>query len=244
MEGSDAHAASLEASRSGTGPPGLLARIGRILVEQAVPLAVALSSLVLSLDAWLSSRAAEHERQRPLMALAIDSETVRTDVGTHDVVTKVTISNVGPLSFLILDIRVDMATSHGAQADWRLNSLLSPSDNALPVGIQPFRLYPTDRPSGASFRFEGRKRIWHGIDPGRSFEFMLVQPVRGQGHVATTITVYTQQIELYSIEGQIRSQERIGGVSRTVLPESGEGDLSTMPIYPFSSGNIVVIGTD
>src|SRR5262245_6763236 len=81
-------------------------KFGKLVAEQAVPIAVGLVSLVVAVDAWLSARPLEWEKQRALASVETQSTAVATGKGENTTVTTVKITNVGQLTFAILDMHV------------------------------------------------------------------------------------------------------------------------------------------
>ncbi len=134
-----------------------------------------------------------------------------------------------------------METDEGLVADWDDNSLLGSRGTALPIGFQPLaRVAPPD-PQHAMLRFAEGERTWHVIDPGRTVDLTFVQPTRGSGRLSMGVELFTQPLMLEDVASAITVQERVRGEMLPASPESGEGQVSDQPLYPYSAGDVLVI---
>ncbi|KAF1013191.1 MAG: hypothetical protein GAK31_03340 [Stenotrophomonas maltophilia] len=127
-----------------------LLRLVHMAAEQALPLTIAGVSFVIALDAWLSARPMQWEHQRALASLAISSEVDSHSRRGADSLHTLTISNVGELSFAVLDIHLELTAQGGLRVPWARNSLLE-DPAVLPIGLRPFHL--EDGGDGRSARF-------------------------------------------------------------------------------------------
>jgi len=220
---------------------GFFRKLGRIGAEQALPLAVGAISFVIAVDAWLSSRPLEWEQQRALASVEIAAETVSTQEDENTAVTTVTVTNVGALTFAILDMHVRIELVGDLTADWARNSLVQSKGAALPIGLRPFQIRDSGDPGRGEFRFDGRARSWHVVDPGRSVDISFVQPTRGSGWMAISVNIFTQPMRMGDVADEITVDDVVGGELRPTLPEFGEGQVSDLPVFPYSSGHILIV---
>jgi hypothetical protein len=237
----DAHEPLTPISDEPPDPPrAWLSRLGGMLANQAVPLIVGLVSFLIALDAWYSARALEFEQGRALASIRIRSEAIDTGAGGHSTVTTMRIQNVGGLTFAVLDLHVRLRLSGEMTADWSQNSLGNHTAT-LPIGFPPLQYRTSSDGREATFHFPEDSRTWHVIDPGRSVDVTFVQPTRGSGQMAIELSAYAQPVLLQDIASAITVEQQIRGVSRQTLPESGEGDVSEEPIYPYTASHVLVV---
>jgi hypothetical protein len=229
--------------RPGTPPaPGAWKRIGKLAAEQAIPIAVGLVSLVIAVDAWLEARPMAWEKERALASTEITSSVVKADPkGPSEAIVTMKITNVGELTFAILDLHVRLETTDHLAGLWDANSLLAKRAAALPIGLRPFRLLAGSDSLHSQLQFDEKEKTWHVVDPGRSVEITFVQPVRGTGHLAVFVDLFTQPIKMADVAGAITVEALVNGVKRPTMPEWGTGEVSTMPIYPYSAGHVLII---
>lgn len=220
---------------------GRLVRLLQLVAEQALPLTIAGVSFVIALDAWLSARPVLWEQQRALASVSIATELESTDADGVDSRTTVTITNVGELSFAVLDVQIGMATEGGVQAPWLENTLLRQSPVVLPVGLRPFHLEPARDGRSALFSFDQGSSGWHAVDPGRSVELVFVQPLSGHGRLDIGVELFAQPLRMAALAEQITVERVIAGHRRQVFPEAGEGEVSDLGVFPYSASSIVVI---
>lgn len=218
-----------------------LLRLLHLVAEQALPLTIAGVSFVIALDAWLSARPVLWEHQRALASLSIASDLEGTTADGIDSRHTVTISNVGELSFAVLDVQVDLALDDGLQAPWLHNTLLQARPVALPIGLQPFHLEAARDGRSARFAFAQEASGWHVIDPGRSVDLVFAQPVQGHGRMGVSVEVFTQPLRMGALEDQITVERVIAGRRRHVFPESGPDDVSDLGVFPYSAASMVIV---
>jgi hypothetical protein len=216
-------------------------KLGRTISAQAIPLAVGAVSFVIAVDAWYKAKPLEWEQQRALASVAISSEAVPTGEEENTAVTTVTITNVGALTFAILDMHVTLEAVGELSAAWERNSLLMSRGAALPIGLRPFRLSDGADAAGARFQFDESVQTWHVVDPGRSVDITFVQPTTGSGSMAISVNVFTQPMLLSAVSDDITVDAVVDGVIRPTSPESGEGEVSRLPVFPYSSGYILMV---
>lgn len=216
-------------------------KIGRLAAEQAIPIAVGLVSLGVAVDAWYAARPSDWEKSRALASVATASTIVPMGKGLNDVVTTVTVSNVGGLSIGITDMHVTMELTGAITAAWDKNSLALKAGSGLPIGLRPFVMYAPHDSAHATFQFDTTAKSWHIVDPGRTVVITFVQPVRGDGLMSVLVNLYTQPMKLQSEADMLTSPEVVNGIKRAAIPESGVGEISESPVYPYSAGHILVI---
>ena len=100
----------------------------------------------------------------------------------------------------------------------------------------------------ASFQFantrislDDGKQSWFVVDPSRTVDFSFVQPTRGSGEFFTSFLIETQPVTFDSVAGTLTVPRNVRGVVRPSLPESGEGEVSTLLLYPYSASDVLVI---
>lgn len=218
-----------------------LLRLLHLVAEQALPLTIAGVSFVIALDAWLSARPVLWEHQRALASLSIASDLDGTTANGIDTRTTLTISNVGELSFAVLDIQVELALEPGLEAPWLQNSLLQEAPVALPIGLRAFHLEAARDGRSARYAFSQAASGWHVIDPGRSVELVFAQPVQGHGRLGISAEVFTQPLRMGALEDQITVERVIAGRRRHVFPESGPDDVSDLGVFPYSAASVVIV---
>ncbi|WP_411849284.1 hypothetical protein ACLB90_09515 [Stenotrophomonas sp. LGBM10] len=218
-----------------------LLRLLHLVAEQALPLTIAGVSFVIALDAWLSARPVLWEHQRALASLSIGSELDAEDTTGIDTRHTITISNVGELSFAVLDVQVGLALAEGMQAPWLQNTLLQETPGALPIGLRPFHLEAARDGRSARFAFGAEASGWHIIDPGRSVELVFAQPVQGYGRLGITVEVFTQPLRMGAMADQITVERIIAGRRRQVFPESGPDEVSDLGVFPYSAASVVTL---
>lgn len=216
-------------------------KLGKLAAEQAMPLIIGLVSLGVAVDAWFSARPLEWEKQRALASVETTSNVVVTGKGENEVVTTVKVTNVGQLTFAILEMKVDVELVGRLRAAWKDNSLTQSEGSALPIGLRPFAIASTSDSTHGHFLFDTTQKSWHVVDPGRSVGITFVQPLHGDGRMAISIDLYTQPIKLQSIASAIAVKEKVAGVDRGTMPEFGTGEVSDMNVFPYTSADMVVI---
>lgn len=220
---------------------GRLLKLLHLVAEQALPLTIAGVSFVIALDAWMSARPVLWEQQRALASVSIATELEHRADGGVDSRSTITISNVGELSFAVLDVQIGMATEGDVQAEWLQNSLLREATVPLPIGLRPFHLESARDGASARFAFDDRVSGWHAVDPGRAVELVFVQPLHGQGHLDIGVEVFAQPLRMAALAEQITVERVIAGHRRHVFPESGEGEVSDLGVFPYSASSLVVV---
>jgi len=226
-------------------PPSIwrerLVKLLHLVAEQALPLTIAGVSFVIALDAWLSARPVLWEQQRALATVSITTELEPAADGGVDSRHTITITNVGELTFAVLDIQIGMAVEQGAQANWLHNTLLRQSPVVLPIGLRQFHLEPARDGRSALFSFDQTSAGWHTLDPGRSVDLVFVQPLTGAGHLDVGVEVFAQPLRMAALAEQITVERVIAGHRRQVFPETGEGEVSDLGVFPYTASSIVVV---
>ncbi len=216
-------------------------RLGRLAAEQAIPIAVGLVSLGVAVDAWLASRPLEWEKARALASVETSSTVVPMGKGINSVVTTIKISNVGSLSIGITDMHVTIDLGGQVTAPWEKSSLMWPKGSGMPIGLRPFVIVGPHDSTHATFQFDDKIKSWHIVDPGRSVSVSFIQPTRGEGTMAVFVNLYTQPMKLQSEADMLTEPEVVNGIKRPAIPETGAGEISDSPVYPYSAGHILVI---
>ncbi|TGY31940.1 hypothetical protein [Stenotrophomonas maltophilia] len=218
-----------------------LLRLVHLVAEQALPLTIAGVSFVIALDAWLAARPVLWEHQRALASLSIASELEAEDATGIDTRHTITISNVGELSFAVLDVQIGLLLADGMQAPWLQSTLLQETPGALPIGLRPFHLEAGRDGRSARFAFGAESSGWHVIDPGRSVDLVFAQPVQGHGRLGITVEVFTQPLQMGAMADQITVERIIAGRRRQVFPESGPDEISDLGVFPYSAASVVTL---
>lgn len=217
-----------------------LVRFGNLLAAQAVPLVIGLASFIIAVDAWWSAKAVEWENDRALASLRFRSHYVDTGPDRRTVVTTLRVTNVGSLSFALLDVKLTLSALDGLSPAWDENSLLQPQA-PLPLGITLLRRDKGEVPSTATFAMDPDTKTWHLVDPGRSVEMTFAQPVRGAGSLSIRADLYSQPISLADAVEAITVGQTIRGVVRPTLPEFGDGEISDAAIFPYSGTHLLLV---
>ncbi len=220
---------------------GRMLKLLHLVAEQALPLTIAGVSFVIALDAWLSARPVLWEQQRALASVSIATELEHRADGGVDSRNTITITNVGELSFAVLDVQIGMATEDGVQAAWLQNSLLRESIVPLPIGLRPFHLEPARDGASARYAFDDSHSGWHAVDPGRAVELVFVQPLHGEGQLDISVEVFAQPLRMAALAEQITTERVIAGHRRHVFPESGEGEVSDLGVFPYTASSVVLV---
>ena len=212
-------------------------RLGKLAAEQAMPLIIGLVSLGVAVDAWLSARPLEWEKQRALASVETTSNVVVTGKGQNEVVTTVKITNVGQLTFAILEMKVDVELVGHLRAVWKENSLTQSEGSALPIGLRPFAVASTSDSTHGHFLFDTTEKSWHVVDPAApsaSHRAALAWRRPNGG----TIDLYTQPIKLQSIAAASREEGRWS--RRGTIPEFGTGEWRHERVS-YTSADMIVI---
>jgi hypothetical protein len=209
--------------------------------EQLVPVAVGLVSLLVALAAWFEARPLDWEKSRALASVETASTLVPAGKGLNDVVTTIKISNVGGLSIGIIDMHVTIDLTGPLTAPWEKTTLMMPMGSGMPIGLRPFVIVGPHDSTHATFQFDDRIKSWHIVDPGRSVSITFVQRVHGDGLMSVFVNLYTQPMKLQSEADMLTEPEVVNGIKRPAIPESGTGEISASPVYPYSAGHILVI---
>ena len=178
------------------------------------------------------------EQNRALASLEINSKTFLMANGECQVMTKLRVKNVGALTFAIIGMEVVLETGGELVADWDRNSLLH---SELSLGVTGLRRVGPVAPRRTKIAMDDGKQSWFVVDPARTVDFSFVQPTRGSGQLNTSFMLETQPVTFDSVAGTLTVPRNVRGVVRPSLPESGEGDVSTLLIYPYSASDIIVI---
>jgi hypothetical protein len=202
---------------------------------------VGLVSLVIAVDAWLAARPSDWEKSRALASVETQSTIVPTAKGLNSIVTTIRISNVGGLSIGIIDMHVTIDLSGHLTAPWEQNTLMRPKGAGLPIGLRPFVIVGPRDSTHATFQFDSSVKSWHIVDPGRTVVVTFIQPTRGDGDMAVFVNLYTQPMKLQSEADMLTEPEVVNGIKRPAIPETGTGEISTSPVYPYSAGHILVV---
>jgi hypothetical protein len=218
-----------------------LHKVWQLTKEQIVPVAVGLVSLLVALAAWFEARPLDWEKSRALASVETASTLVPAGKGLNDVVTTVKISNVGGLSIGITDMHVTVDLTGALSAPWEKSTLMMPKGSGMPIGLRPFVIVGAHDSTHATFQFNDSIKSWHIVDPGRSVTITFVQRVHGDGLMAVFVNLYTQPMKLQSEADMLTEPEVVNGIKRPAIPESGTGEISESPVYPYSAGHILVI---
>lgn len=186
----------------------------------------------------LAGVGANWEQDRALASLDIQSSTFLMSNGDCQVRSSLKVKNVGTLSFALIGFEVGFETTGDLVADWDRNSLLH---SELSLGLAGLRRVGPEMPRRAKVALEDAKQSWYVIDPQRTVTFSYVQPTRGSGELSTSVLLETQPITFDKSVGNLTVLRTVRGVVRPALPESGDGEVSSLLVYPYSAADILVI---
>lgn len=213
-----------------------------MVAEQALPLTIAGVSFVIALDAWLSARPVQWEHQRALASVSISSEVEPQGRRSADSLHTLTITNVGELSFAVLDIQLQLSAQQGLKVPWQRNSLLQ-EPAVLPIGLRPFHVEVAKDGRSARYAFRTEGAGWHVIDPGRSVDVVFAQPLQGRGSMGVQVEVFTQPLRMAAVGQQMSVERVVAGRLRQVSEETGSGVVSDLGVFPYTAaGTLLVSG--
>lgn len=178
------------------------------------------------------------EQDRALASLEIHSSTFLMANGDCQVLSRLRVQNVGTLSFALIGLNADFETTGDLAADWDRNSLLH---SELSLGITGLRRVGPAMPNRAKFSIDNGKQSWFIIDPHRVVDFSYVQPTRGSGELSTSFLLELQPVTFDKSAGNLTVPRTVRGVERSALPESGDGEVSSLLVYPYSASDMLVI---
>ncbi|NQV86379.1 MAG: hypothetical protein HQ492_04815, partial [Woeseiaceae bacterium] len=177
------------------------------------------------------------EQDRALASLEIHSSTFLMANGDCQVLSRLRVQNVGTLSFALIGLNADFETTGDLAADWDRNSLLH---SELSLGITGLRRVGPAMPNRAKFSIDNGKQSWFIIDPHRVVDFSYVQPTRGSGELSTSFLLELQPVTFDKSAGNLTVPRTVRGVERSALPESGDGEVSSLLVYPYSASDMLV----
>jgi hypothetical protein len=178
------------------------------------------------------------EQNRALASLEIQSRTFLMSNGECQVLSRLRVKNVGALTFGIIGIDATFETSGDLVADWDRNSLLH---TELSLGVTGFRRIGPATPRRTKIALDETKQTWYVVDPARTVDFSYAQPTRGSGLYNTSFLIETQPVTFDSTAESLTVPRNVRGVVRPSLPESGEGEVSDLMLYPYSASDLIVI---
>lgn len=217
-----------------------LLKLVHMVAEQALPLTIAGVSFVIALDAWLSARPMQWEHQRALASLSISSEVDSQGKRNADSLHTLTITNVGELSFAVLDIQLELSAQEGLRVPWTRNTLLQ-DPAVLPIGLRPFHMEVAGDNRSARLGFRTETAGWHVIDPGRSVDLVFAQPLQGRGRLGIRAEVFTQPLRMAAMGEQMTVERVVAGRIRHVSEESGMDVISDLGVYPYTVATTVIV---
>jgi len=209
--------------------------LGRLII---IFLVVAAVVLALQTAPDLPEMGANWEQDRALASLEIHSSTFLMANGECQVLSRLRVQNVGTLSFALIGLNVNFETTGDLAADWDRSSLLH---SELSLGITGLRRVGPATPKRAKFSIENGIQSWFIIDPHRVVDFSYVQPTRGSGELSTSFLLELQPVTFDKSAGNLTVPRTVRGIERSALPESGEGEVSSLLVYPYSASDILVI---
>ena len=178
------------------------------------------------------------EQNRALASLEIQSRTFLMANGDCQVLSRLRVKNVGQLTFAIIGIDANFETTGDLVADWDRNSLLR---SELSLGLTGLRRIGVAMPQRTRISLDDGKQSWYVVDPARVVDFSYVQPTRGSGELFTSWMLETQPVTFDSVATTLTVPRNVRGVVRPSLPESGEGEVSTLLLYPYSASDVLVV---
>ena len=209
--------------------------MGRLII---ICLVLAAVGLALQPAPELSEIGENWEQDRALASLEIHSSTFLMANGDCQVLSRLRVQNVGTLSFALIGLNADFETTGDLAADWDRNSLLH---SELSLGITGLRRVGPAMPNRAKFSIDNGKQSWFIIDPHRVVDFSYVQPTRGSGELSTSFLLELQPVTFDKSAGNLTVPRTVRGVERSALPESGDGEVSSLLVYPYSASDMLVI---
>lgn len=178
------------------------------------------------------------EQNRALASLEIQSKTFLMSNGECQILSRLRVRNVGSITFAIIGMDVDFETRGELKADWDKNTLLS---SPLSLGLSGLRREPSTDTRKVKLSMDDGKQTWFVVDPSRTVDFSYVQPASGSGQFYTSFLLDTQPVTFDSVAGTLTIPRNVRGMTRPSLPESGEGEVSTLLLYPYSAADVIVI---
>ncbi len=178
------------------------------------------------------------EQNRAFASLEIQSRTFLMANGDCQVLSRLRVTNVGGLTFVIIGMDVTFEATGSLVADWDRNSLLH---SELSLGITGLRRVGPVAPQRAKISLDDGKQSWFAVDPARTVDFSYVQPTRGSGELFSSFLLETQPVRFDSMAAPLTVRRKVRGVERETLPESGEGSASTLLLYLYSASDVLVI---
>jgi hypothetical protein len=178
------------------------------------------------------------EQNRALASLEIQSRTFLMANGDCHVLSRFRVKNVGALTFAIIGLDASFEATGDLVADWDRNTLLK---SELSLGLSGLRRVGPVSPQRTKISLDDGKQSWFVVDPSRTVDFSYVQPTRGSGEFFTSFLIETQPVTFDSVAGTLTVPRNVRGVVRPSLPESGEGEVSTLLLYPYSASDVLVI---
>ncbi len=181
---------------------------------------------------------------RALAALTMASAAIPAAGGRCDVQTRVRITNLGELSFALVDLTVTMSTHGTLEAAWSENSLLGTDEHPLSLGLPPLALAPETRSGRARFVMDSTRPTWHLMEPGRTVDVTFIQSVTGIGRLATVVDLAAQPVEFERLSTIASVPTQLRGRTWFTMPEWGEGILSELTVFPYQASEILAIPSD
>lgn len=178
------------------------------------------------------------EQNRALASLEIQSRTFLMSNGECQVLSRLRVKNVGSLSFGLIGMEATFEIGGDLVADWDRNSLLH---SQLSLGITGLRRVGPMAPRRATLSLDDGTQSWYVIDPARTVDFSYVQPTSGSGQLSTSFLLELQPIVFDENAASLTVQRQVRGKTRSSLPESGEGEVSNLLVYPYSAADMIVI---
>jgi hypothetical protein len=219
------------------------------LLQFSIPLLIALGSFALSLVNYYSQIAREWEGDRPLATVEVDTHVLMVGHEQRAFI-KVSIANVGHLSFVVRGLDFTCKTEKTLKANWRENSFLK-KDAFLPLGLHRFTMTDSNDPAQAQYKLGGDAALWHIIDPNRVVNLYFNIPVSGYGVMDIIGNIYFQVVVLAESSEESDTFEIVKGEKYAVIPEYGSDKkelgefISQQPLFPFSfQGYLAVPGKE
>jgi hypothetical protein len=178
------------------------------------------------------------EQNRALASLEIQSKTFLMSNGECQILSRLRVRNVGAISFAIIGMDVDFETRDGLSADWNRNSLLN---SPLTLGLTGLRRQGRPEANKVKLSMDDGKQTWFIVDPSRTVDFSYVQPARGSGQFFTSFLLETQPVTFDSVATSLTVPRNVRGTTWPSLPENGEGEVSTLLLYPYTAADVIVV---
>jgi len=171
-------------------------------------------------------------------SLEVVSQTFLMDNGECQVRSRLRVMNVGLHTLAIIGFDATFTVNGSLKADWDRNSLLH-SD--FYFGVSRLRRVGEIVPHRTTISTDDATQSWHALASTRTVDFTFVQPTQGSGQLLSSFLLETQPVDVDLLAENLSEARMVRGRMLSVMPEFGKGEVSTLPVYPYSAADVVVI---